>query len=140
MAPSESTPDLLKRVTAAALKAVAGDGEVTVQFGHTGASLNDKTANLPAPTPQVNRAAMTKLRGVSDALALRIRYHDDAMHKKLAPTGPEARAVFEAVEQVRCESLGSRRLLGVADNLDALLDERCRAKGFAAAGVADPAQ
>ena len=132
MAPSESTPDLLKRVTAAALKAVAGDGEVTVQFGHTGASLNDKTANLPAPTPQVNRAAMTKLRGVSDALALRIRYHDDAMHKKLAPTGPEARAVFEAVEQVRCESLGSRRLLGVADNLDALLDERCRAKGFAA--------
>ncbi len=131
MAPTETAPDLLKRVTAAALKAIAGDGEVTVQFGHTGASLNDKTANLPAPAPQVNRAAMTKLRGVSDALALRLRYHDDAIHKRLAPNGPEARAVFEAVEQVRCESLGSRRLAGVADNLGALLDERCRARGFA---------
>ena len=132
MAPSESTPDLVKRVTAAALKAVAGDGEVTVTFGHTGASLNDKSANLPAPTPQVNLAAMAKLRGVSDALALRVRYHDDDVHKKLAPSGPEARAVFEAIEQVRCESLGSRRLIGVAGNLGALLDERCRAKGFAA--------
>ena len=131
MAPSETTPDLLKRVTAAALRAIADRREVTVQFGHTGASLGESTANLPAPAPQVNHAALTKLRGIADALALRLRYHDEAVHKKYLPSGPEARAVFEAVEQARCESLGCRRMAGVADNLVALLDERCRAKGFA---------
>ena len=131
MAPAESTPDLVKRVTAAALKALAGRDELTVQFGHGGASLGEDTVHLPAPAPQVNRAAMTKLRGISDALALRLRYHDENLHRKYVPSGSEARAVFEAVEQVRCESLGTQRLAGVADNLGALLEERCRAKGFA---------
>ena len=130
MAPSENTPDLLKRVTAAALKALSGRAEMNVQFGHGGASVGEETVHLPAPAPQVNKAAMTKLRGVSDALALRLRYHDEALHRKYLPAGVEARAVFEAIEQVRCESLGARRLTGVADNLTALLEERCRAKGF----------
>ena len=131
MTPAESTPDLVKRVTAAALKALAGHDELTVQFGHGGASLGEDIVHLPTPAPQVNRAAMTKLRGVSDALALRLRYHDEDLHQKHVPSGAEARSVFEAIEQVRCESLGARRLAGVADNLGALLEERCRAKGFA---------
>ena len=131
MAPAENAPDLVKRVTAAALKALSGRQEVSVQFGHGGASVSEETVLLPAPAPQVNMAAMTKLRGVSDSLALRLRYHDEAIHRKNLPSGTEARAVFEAVEQVRCESLGARRLTGVADNLGALLEERCRAKGFA---------
>ncbi len=131
MAPTENTPDLVKRVTAAALKALSGRKEVSVQFGHGGATVSEEAVHLPAPAPQVNKAAMTKLRGVSDSLALRLRYHDEAIHRKNLPSGAEARAVFEAVEQVRCESLGARRLTGVADNLGALLAERCRAKGFA---------
>ena len=131
MAPAENAPDLVKRVTAAALKALSGHQEVSVQFGHGGASVSEETVLLPAPAPQVNMAAMTKLRGVSDSLALRLRYHDETIHRKNLPSGAEARAVFEAVEQVRCESLGARRLTGVADNLGALLEERCRAKGFA---------
>ena len=131
MAPSETSADLLKRVTAAALRAISDRREVTVHFGHSGASLSDQTVNLPAPAPQANLASMTKLRGIADALALRLRYHDETLHKKQLPSGPEARAVFEAVEQTRCEALGRKRMTGVADNLDALLDERCRAKGFA---------
>ena len=102
MAPAENAPDLVKRVTAAALKALSGRQEVSVQFGHGGASVSEETVLLPAPAPQVNMAAMTKLRGVSDSLALRLRYHDEAIHRKNLPSGAEARAVFEAVEQARC--------------------------------------
>ena len=131
MPPTEPTSDLLKRVTASACKAVAGKPEINVQFGHAGASLSGDMINLPSPPPQVNKAALTKLRGVSDALALRLHYHDETVHKRHVPPGAEARAVFDAIEQVRCESLGSRRMAGVSDNLNALLDERCRAKGFA---------
>lgn len=89
MAPAESTPDLIKRVTAAALKALAGRDELTVQFGHGGASLGEDTVHLPAPAPQVNRAAMTKLRGISDALALRLRYHDRTCIENTFPPAPK---------------------------------------------------
>ncbi len=131
MASAEPTSDLLKRVTAAACKAIARHKDTAIQFGHAGASLGGDTVHLPAPPPQVNRAAITKLRGISDALALRLRYHDEAVHKRHAPQGKEARAIFETIEQVRCESLGAQRFSGVSDNLDALLDEKCRAKGYA---------
>ncbi len=93
--------------------------------------MGEETVHLPTPPPQVNMDALTKLRGISDSLSLRLRYNDEGLHKKNLPKGTLARAVFEAVEQVRCESLGARRLAGVAGNLEALLDERCRAKGFA---------
>ena len=33
------------------------------------------------------------------------------------PRGETARAIFDAVEQVRVEALGARRMAGVADNL-----------------------
>src|SRR5207249_11295950 len=40
------------------------------------------------------------------------------------PGGHQARAVFESVEQVRVESIGARRMEGVARNLAAMLDDR----------------
>jgi cobaltochelatase CobT len=39
------------------------------------------------------------------------------------PGNPQARGVFEAVEQARVEALGSRRMSGVAKNLTAMLDD-----------------
>src|SRR6185312_12168830 len=71
-----------------------------------------------------------QLRGAADSLALRLRYHDAAVHAKRLPGGPMARAVFEAVEQARVEALGARRMAGVASNIAALLDEQYRRQGF----------
>ena len=70
------------------------------------------------------------MRGAADSLALRLRYHDDAVHAERVPGSPLARAVFEAVEQARVEALGARRMVGVAANLSAMLDEQYRRQGF----------
>ncbi len=74
--------------------------------------------------------AMSRFRGMSDALALRLRHHDADTHRANMPDGADARRVYETVEQVRCEALGTQRLTGAGDNLQALLEERCRAKGY----------
>ena len=131
MPPTEPMSDLLKRVTASACKAISGKSEINIQYVHGAASLNGEIVNLPSPPQQANKATIVKLRGVSDAQALRLRYHDETIHKIHAPQGAEARAVFDALEQTRCESLGSLRMAGVSVNLDALLDENSRSKGFA---------
>jgi cobaltochelatase CobT len=128
---TEDKPELLKRVTAAAVKAIAGRPQLEVTFGSSGAGVNENTVHLPQPPGRIAPDGVTRLRGAADALALRVRYHDDALHRKRLPANREARDVFEAIEQVRCESLGARRLTGVRNNLYALLDERCRARGYA---------
>ena len=128
----EETNELVKRVTAASLKAIAAEPELNVTFAPGQASATSEQAVLPTPVGKLDGAALTKLRGVADSLALRLRYHDEEVHREHMPSGPEARAVYEAIEQVRCESLGARRFNGVAENLGALLDEKCKAKGLGA--------
>ncbi len=59
-----------------------------------------------------------------NSIALRLACHDPSVHRKLAPGGQQARAVFEAVEQARVEAIGARRMGGVAKNLAAMLDDR----------------
>ena len=57
-------------------------------------------------------------------MALRLACHDAAVHRRLAPEGQAARAVYDAVEQARVEAIGSRRMAGVASNLSAMLEDR----------------
>src|SRR6202012_1602840 len=49
--------------------------------------------------------------------------HDPKVHRRLMPGNPQARGVFEAIEQARVEAIGSRRMSGVAKNLTAMLDD-----------------
>ncbi len=128
----EETNELIKRVTAASLKAIAAEPELNVSFAPGQSSATAEQAILPTPVGTLDEAALIKLRGVADALAVKLRYHDEEVHRKHMPSGPDARAVYEAIEQVRCESLGIRRFNGVAENLGALLDEKCKAKGLGA--------
>src|SRR6185437_10965359 len=85
---------------------------------------------LPLPARDLSDAEAGPVRGAADAMALKLRYHDTAVHAKRAPMGETARAIFEGVEQARVEALGTRRMAGVASNLAAMLEERYRRQGY----------
>jgi len=88
-------------------------------------------AKLPLPGREMPENEVAVTRGSADALALRIRHHDDRVHKREVPTGDAARGIFEAVEQARVEALGAKRMSGCALNLSAALNERARERGYA---------
>ncbi|WNJ98531.1 cobaltochelatase subunit CobT [Thalassospiraceae bacterium LMO-JJ14] len=127
---NEHPAELWKRVTASTLRAVGHAKDLEVQFGQSTPGLTAEAAHLPAPQANMSPEAMSRFRGMSDALSLRLRHHDADTHRANMPEGADARRVYETVEQVRCEALGTQRLTGAGDNLQALLEERCRAKGY----------
>ena len=135
---AEDLQDLVKRVTAAAVKAV-GHRDVTVTFAHGTPGMSADEVRLPVPSRQISPGEFSRLRGAADSLALRMRYHDEGMHRRRTPPGREARALFDALEQVRVEALGSRRMVGVGANLSALVEDRCQNKGYAQVGERDSA-
>ena len=55
-------------------------------------------------------------RGVFDAIGLRLRFSDPAIHKNHEPDDLVARIVFDMCEQLRCESLVPDSLPGVKHN------------------------
>src|SRR5262245_23591354 len=130
MAQDFSPTEIFKRATAATLRAIAERDDVTVGFGPEPAGASGARVRLPNPPRDLPAEEAAQLRGAADSMALRLRYHDDTVHSRRVPSGPLARAVFDAVEQARVEALGSRRMAGVACNLEAMLDEQYRRQGF----------
>jgi cobaltochelatase CobT len=120
-----------KRATAGAVRAIAQQGaEIQVAFQPGPAGVAGKRARLPLPTRSLPPAEMAKLRGAADAVALKLRHHNEATHAARAPARKEAREVFDALEEVRVQSVGSRHMAGIAANLRARLAEECEAEGY----------
>jgi cobaltochelatase CobT len=130
MAQEFSPTEIFKRATAATLRAIAERDDLAVGFGPEAAGVSGTRIRLPNPPRDLPAEEAAQLRGMADSMALRLRYHDDAVHSRRCPGSPLARAVFEAVEQARVEALGARRMAGVAGNLAAMLDEQYRRQGF----------
>jgi cobaltochelatase CobT len=130
MAQDFSPTEIFKRATASTLRAIAERDDLTVGFGPEPPGLSGSRVKLPNPARDLPPEEAAQLRGAADSLALRLRYHDDAVHSKRVPGSPLARAVFEGLEQARVEALGARRMVGVAGNLAAMLDEQYRRQGF----------
>ncbi|HEV7264844.1 MAG TPA: cobaltochelatase subunit CobT [Falsiroseomonas sp.] len=119
-----------KRATAGVLRAIAQQPEVQVAFQPGPSGLAGKRARLPLPTRSLPAAEMAKLRGAADAIALKLRHHDEGVHAARVPSRREAREVYDALEDVRVEVVGSQHMSGVAANLRARLADQCESEGY----------
>ncbi|PLW78101.1 cobaltochelatase subunit CobT [Cohaesibacter celericrescens] len=113
-----------KHAIGGTLKAIAGHVELEVQFSSDRPMLVSGHARLPEPPRALTPEKAAVLRGQADSLALRVACHDPRVHAKHAPEGARARGVFDAVEQARVESIGSKRMVGLAGNVSAMLEDR----------------
>ncbi|TYC53623.1 cobaltochelatase subunit CobT [Rhodobacterales bacterium] len=123
------TTEPFKQSVTGTMRAIAGEPELEVIFSGDRPGLSGLSARLPEPSRKVSAQEVAITRGLSDSMALRIACHDKTLHAKNMPQGAEARAIFEAVEQARCEAVGARRMKGVANNLAEMLDDRFRKTG-----------
>src|SRR5438067_4196046 len=129
--------DLFRRALAGASRALAHDPEVEVVFGSDVAPASGKTARVPSPGPALEPMLVAQARGAADSAALRLRYHDAALHARVAPVDIDARAVFDALETARVEALGARAMGGVKGNLAHLTEARVRSDAIVRARNAE---
>jgi cobaltochelatase CobT len=127
MAPKDKSPspnEPFKQALTACMRAISRVPDLEVAFGTDRPAITGHTARLPEPTRKLSREEARVLRGQADSMALRLAVHDASVHRHYMPEGADARAVWEAVEQARCEAIGARRMEGVKANLSAMLEAR----------------
>jgi cobaltochelatase CobT len=120
----ESPTEPFKRAVTGCLRAIAKKTELDVAFAAERPGLAGGKVRLPEPARKLTRHEAAIVRGHADSIALKLACHDPSVHRRLVPGGQQARAVFEAVEQARVEAIGARRMMGVARNLTAMLDDK----------------
>lgn len=127
-----------KRATISTIKAIAETEDVEVSFGGDKSFLSGHYLQLPTVSQALTAEEESQVRAAADTLALRLHYHDEALHRKLAPGDNNARAVFDALEQMRYEALGMNAMKGVAANIAQALALHCQGQGYAhASGTGD---
>ncbi|WP_181701226.1 cobaltochelatase subunit CobT [Chthonobacter albigriseus] len=124
--PTKTQPptEPFKKAVGVAMRAISGDPELEIVYATDRPSLAGHRARLPEPPRKPTAYDLAVTRGLGDSIALRLACHDAGVHRDLVPEGKTARAVFEAVEQARCEALGARAMPGVSENLSAMLEDR----------------
>ncbi len=128
--PKEAPTEPFKRAVGGAMRAIAGRAELDISFANDRPALIGDKARLPEPPRKMSAADAAIVRGHSDSMALRLSCHDTNVHRRLLPEGQTARAVYDAVEQARVESIGSRRMDGVASNISAMLEDKYHRGNF----------
>jgi cobaltochelatase CobT len=118
--------EAFRQALSGASRAIAREPELELGFTAEAPSASGKSVKVPMPGRTLPEREVAEARGHADAAALKMRHHNAALHAKGAPAEEVARAVFNAVEQVRVEALGARAMAGVRSNLARATEMRMR--------------
>ena len=127
--------------TASTLKAMSGvfDNEREIKFSGTSSYLSSKEIRLPQILKELDKEQLTNLRGEADKIALKIKNHDPILHNKLTPKSELSSQIFQLAEDARIEAEGTKKLLGVKNNLQELLVKKFREAVLSVPGNDDKA-
>ena len=126
---TRKTPDFFRKALSHCIRSVSQDYDLEVIFSGTQAKMSGKKMYLPHLSATLSAKELAIIRGKGDSMALRLACHDPEIHARHLPRANDARAIFEALEQVRIEAIGSRQMAGMANNLSQMLEDK-----FARAG------
>lgn len=128
----------VEEVCAATIRALCG--ESGLHFRARRLHRGEQALPLFGPhlQPSLEHDDFGSFRGAADAIALRLRLSDAALHRRLCPADPLQRWVFELLEQCRVEALAPVAMPGVAHNLHHRFE--AWSQHFQHSGLADSAR
>lgn len=112
----DDTLTRFKQVLAATSRALAHDREYK--------------ASLPVMVEMPEGDTLSNVRGVSDQNALYARLHNSKIHYSRRPAAPASARLFDMLETIRVEALGSEYMEGVKFNLYKHFERQCLEQNF----------
>ncbi len=128
--PSDNPADPFKKALAEATKVMADNPDLSVTYSVDPSGITGDSVRLPQVSRRMTHEEVLQARGTADALALRHKYHDPALHARYSPPGEMARELYEAMETARCEAVGARTMPGTTGNIDAKIGAEALRRGY----------
>ena len=113
---SDTNIEIFKKSIESTIKAISKKSDINILFGSDNKSYY-QNVNLPEVNKNKLYKSKLSIRGRSDAASLVNRYHDKKIHQKMSPENLETKIIFDEIEFLRCELLGSAKYPGIKKNL-----------------------
>ena len=121
MAPVSSSNENLKEAISATTRALAQDPELEISFG----GMPSTGSKIALSNPPTRKSEIASFRGEADALACSKRFSSNEIF--LDTGSSRLNNLIGKLEEVRVEILGSMKYEGVAKNLNARFEDKCKA-------------
>lgn len=103
------------------VKVLADNKNLNILFGDSN-NKNKTDIILPILKTSSQISDVKKIRGISDSESLIKKYHDTDLHRELSPVKEDQKKIFDTLENMRCEVLGSFNMPGVKKNISDLFE------------------
>lgn len=117
---------LVERHIAVAIRALSRRPDVAYRNSILFVGGTGRTWNVPHLAVEAARHSVSRMRGVADAMALRLLHSDSSQFRRALPTSGIGMLVFEMLEQLRCESLADSAMPGMIGNIRLAFDQWCQ--------------
>ena len=126
--PKLQTVEEFKTATIATVRALSRDSKTIVAFtskkNNPTSNQGQSKADIPLIPTKLTDESLVRIRGAADSEALKIRYHNTAIHEKRIPNSKDAIDAYNSMEQTRIETLGAKAYPGVSNNLSKALEQK----------------
>ena len=112
--------------TGACARALASDPTINITFKDAADDAGAGESILPEIPDGASSQQRNETRGRSDSIALHRQYHNVSTHARFLPQSETSQQIYSLAEQARVELLGAQQYAGVANNLNAVLEQRYR--------------
>ena len=116
MLKKEKFYEYFKKSIESTAKAISEKKNLNISFGDL-----DNSKKQDIVLPSINNISEVKnikiIRGKSDSASLFKKFHNEDLHRKLCPPNDNKKKVFDELEKLRCEVLGSTRMPGIKKNI-----------------------
>ena len=112
--------------TGACARALASDPTINITFKEAADDAGAGESILPEIPDGASSQQRNETRGRSDSIALHRQYHNVSTHARFLPQSETSQQIYSLAEQARVELLGAQQYAGVANNLNAVLEQRYR--------------
>ncbi len=127
---SRKNREMFEQTLVAATRALSHDHDLDISFTADKIGTIGHEMRIPHLPHNMTVTNVAELRGIIDAEALKHRYHDTRLHRKHAPRGDLARAIYDGMENARVQAIGANRMQGVKDNLAAFTEKSMLEEGL----------
>ena len=85
-------------------------------------ALKDHNLFLPSINNQNDKKHIASIRGMVDSSSFMLLLHNKNIHSKHSPSEPNAKKIYDKAELARVEAIGSIKMTGVKNNIDAKIN------------------